>query len=84
LYKRMNPVFLHSSWPCEETGSSRPFNARLLRPSTERRYYLGGVFESGGGVGLGLVLSGVVLPGAAVPGVELSAGGVAVVPGAVD
>jgi hypothetical protein len=43
---------------------------------------LGGVFESGGGVELGLVLSGVV--GAAVPGEELSAGGVAVVPGAVD
>ena len=49
--------------------------------------YLGGLFESGGGVELGgVVLSGVVLlGGAAVPeGEELSAGGVAVVPGAVD
>jgi hypothetical protein len=50
--------------------------------------YLGGLFESGGGVVElgGVVLSGEVpLGGVAVPeGEELSAGGVAVVPGAVD
>ena len=70
-------------------GPRGPFNAHRLshrqvsgRPP-KRRAYLGGVLESGGGVELGgVVLSG---GGAAVPeGEELSAGGVAVVPGAVD
>jgi hypothetical protein len=56
------------------------------RSTTDRSAYLGGVFESGGGVELGLVLSGLVpLGGVVVPGgEEPSAGGVAVVPGAVD
>jgi hypothetical protein len=86
----MDPVFLRSLRTC---AGNRvligPFNALPLQLRSgqappERRAYLGGVFESGGGVELGgVVLSG---GGAAVPeGEELSAGGgVAVVPGAVD
>jgi hypothetical protein len=46
---------------------------------------LGGVLESGGGVELGLVLFGLAASGLVLlGGVLLSAGGVAVVPGAVD
>ena len=57
----------------------------MRRASTERRAYFGGVLESGGGVELGgVALSGGLLGGAAAPGAVLSAGGVAVVPGAVD
>ena len=58
----------------------------LEAASTDRAAYLGGVFESGGGVELGLVLFGLAASGLVLLGgvVVLSAGGVAVDPGAVD
>ena len=60
-------------------GLSAPATSRQ-QASAARVAYLGGELESGGGVELGLAASGLVLLG----GVVLSAGGVAVVPGAVD